>query len=143
MIEEFDRLTNRESPKVKALFWLLYLPLLVVVAAFAAANRHDMEINLDPLLFGLTAPVFAIVLSSILLGLIVGGLSAWFSGRQSRRNARKLRRHNALLETEIAALREKVDAQQLPVPGVQDSVLPAPTTQQPRSLATSSHELAS
>tara|TARA_B100000029_G_scaffold235432_4_gene232592 strand:- start:2135 stop:2566 length:432 start_codon:yes stop_codon:yes gene_type:complete len=143
MIEEFDRLTNRESPKVKALFWLLYLPLLVVVAAFAAANRHDMEINLDPLPFGLTAPVFAIVLSSILLGLIVGGLSAWFSGRQSRRNARKLRRHNALLETEIAALREKVDAQQLPVPGVQDSVIPAPATQQPRSLATSSHELAS
>ena len=115
---------------MKPLFWLLYLPLLVVVAAFAAANRHNIEINLAPLPFGLTAPIFIIVLSAILLGLIVGGLSAWFSGRKWRRNARKLSRHNSLLETEIISLREKAGTQQIPISAVSDNVPSVPAVPQ-------------
>ena len=126
---------------MKVLFWLLYLPLLVAMATFAAVNRHDIEINLDPLPFGLTVPVFAIVLSAILLGLIVGGFSAWISGRQWRRTARKLGRHNVLLETEIASLREKADARQIPVSAIPDNVPTAPAAQQARSAATTTYEL--
>lgn len=81
-----------------------------MVAAFAVANRHDVDINFDPLPFGLAVPLFVIVLASALVGLIVGGLSTWMSGRGWRRNARKLRRSNALLETEVAALREQSNA---------------------------------
>jgi len=94
---------------VKALFWLLYLPFLVLAAAFSAANRHDVDVSFDPLPFGLTVPLFLIVLTSVLVGLIVGGVSAWLSGRRWRRSTRQLRRSSALLETEVAALRDQLE----------------------------------
>lgn len=100
---------------MKALFWLLYLPFLVLAAAFAAANRHDVDVSLDPLPFGLTVPLFLIVLTSVLVGLIVGGVSAWLSGRRWRRSTRQLRRSSALLETEVAALRDQLETDALPV----------------------------
>ena len=93
--------------KVRALFWLLYAPLLVAAAAFAAANRHDVDVSLGPLPFSLTAPLFLVVLAAVLAGLVAGGASAWLSGRRWRRDARRLRRRAALLETEVAALRDR------------------------------------
>lgn len=92
---------------MKALFWLLYLPLLVIVAVFAASNRHVVEISLDPFPFDIDVPLFMVVLVSVLIGLLAGGFSAWRSGRHWRQNARQLRRHNALLETEISARRDR------------------------------------
>ena len=126
---------------MKVLFWLLYLPLLVVVAAFGAANRHDVGINFDPLPFGLTAPVFAVVLASALIGLVVGGFSAWMSGQKWRKTARRLRRHNALLETEIAALREQMESGTALLPELPAKPLVAPTVQRAQDRAESSGEM--
>lgn len=118
--------------KVRAFFWLLYAPLLVVAAAFAAANRHDVDVSLGLLPFGLTAPLFLVVLAAALAGLVAGGASAWLSGRRWRRDARRLRRRAALLETEVAALRDKPEtgarhvAESPPAP-------PGPPEQGPRS----------
>ena len=109
---------------MKALFWLLYLPFLVLAAAFAAANRHDVDVSLDPLPFGLTVPLFLIVLTSVLVGLIVGGVSAWLSGRRWRRSTRQLRRSNALLETEVAALRDQLETDAPPVSESQPQTSP-------------------
>ena len=125
---------------MKLLFWLFYLPLLVVVAAFAVANRQAIEINLAPFPFGLTAPVFAIVLSAILVGLIVGGTSAWFSRRKWRRNARKLSRQNSLLEAEITSLREKADTRQIAISAISDDFPVAPAVKQSRSAVAAAHE---
>ncbi len=126
---------------MKAFSWLLYLPLLVIVAIFAAANRHDIEINLDPLPFGLTVPVFAIVFAAIMFGIIVGSCSAWVSGRQWRRNARNLGRQKALLETEMISLREKVDAQQFPISAIPGGVSTTPAEHKSRSATVPPNEL--
>ena len=126
---------------MKVLFWLLYLPLLVVVAAFGAANRHDIGISFDPLPFGLTAPVFAVVLASALIGLVVGGISAWMSGRTQRKAARMLRRQNALLETEIAALREQLESSAASPPEVPAKTLASPIVQRAQDRAESSGEM--
>ena len=126
---------------MKVLFWALYLPLLVVVVPFGAANRHDVGINFDPLPFGLTAPVFAVVLASALAGLVVGGSSAWMSGLKRRKTARILRRHNALLETEIRALREKRESGAAPLPEMPAKTLPPPTIQRAQDRAESSGEM--
>ena len=95
---------------MKVLFWLLYFPLLVIVAAFAAANRHSIDISFDPLPLEAAAPLFVVVLASALIGLVFGGAATWVSGRQWRRDARRLRRSNALLETELIALRERAES---------------------------------
>ena len=92
---------------MKVLFWLLYLPLLTIVAIFSVANRHDVNISFEPLKFELTSPVFIVVLAAVLLGLIVGRATAWISGGQSRRMARQLRRDNTLLERKLTAMQEK------------------------------------
>lgn len=105
------KVTGRDKGyrKGRVLFWLLYVPLLAVTAAFAAANRHDVDISLGLLPFGLTVPLFLVVLAAVLAGLVVGGASAWLSGRHWRRDARWLRRRTALLETEVAALRDRLE----------------------------------
>lgn len=105
------KVTGRDKGyrKGRVLFWLLYVPLLAVTAAFAAANRHDVDISLGLLPFGLTVPLFLVVLAAVLAGLVVGGASAWLSGRRWRRDARWLRRRTALLETEVAALRDRLE----------------------------------
>ena len=115
------------SRNVKALFWLLYLPLLVLVAAFAAANRQDVDISLDPLPFGLTVPLFLVVLASVLVGLVAGGVSSWLSGWHWRRSARRLCRSSALLETEVAALRDKLETGAAPVAESRQRASPAPS----------------
>ena len=111
-VRKLTKTTGRDKGyrKAKALFWLLYAPLLVVAAAFAAANRHDVDVSLGPLPFDLTAPLFLVVLAAVLAGLVVGGASAWLSGRRWRRDARRLRRRAALLETEVAALRDESES---------------------------------
>jgi len=126
---------------VKVLFWLLYLPLLVVVAAFGAANRHEVGIDFDPLPFGLTAPVFAVVLASALIGLVVGGSSAWMAGRKWRKTARRLRRQNALLETEVAALREQMEPATVPTAEVPIKTLASPIVQRAQDRAESPGEM--
>ena len=126
---------------MKVLFWLLYLPLLVVVAAFGAANRHDVSIDFDPLPFGLTAPVFAVVLAAALIGLVVGGSSAWMAGRKWRKTARRLRRQNALLETEVAALREQIESATGPALEVPTKSLASPVVQRAQDRTESSGEL--
>ena len=105
------KVTGRDKGyrKGRVIFWLLYVPLLAVTAAFAAANRHDVDISLGLLPFGLTVPLFLVVLAAVLAGLVVGGASAWLSGRRWRRDARWLRRRTALLEAEVAALRDKLE----------------------------------
>ena len=126
---------------MKVLFWLLYLPLLVGVAAFGAANRHDVGINFEPLPFELTAPVFVVVLASALAGLVVGGLSAWTSGRKWRKTTRMLRRHNALLETEVTALRGKVGSSAAPLPKMPTNTLLPATIQRAQDRVESSREM--
>ena len=128
---------------MKALLWLFYLPLLVAVAGFGAANRHAVDISFDPLPFGLTAPVFAVVLGSVLIGLLVGGVSAWTSGRTWRQTTRRMRRNNALLETEVGTLREQLEAAAAQTPELPANLHGAQPLQRVQGRTVSAGELVS
>ena len=85
---------------------LIILPLAFVLIAFAVANRQFVTLSLDP--FGgeppaaqVTLPLFALVIGLVVLGVVIGGVAAWFGQGRWRRLARRLEREAADLKRQI------------------------------------------
>jgi uncharacterized integral membrane protein len=83
---------------------LIVVPLAVLIVVFSVANRHAVMISLDP--FGgaeprlsLSIPLFLIVLGTLFLGVVIGGMAAWFSQGKWRRRARLSRQEAAQWRT--------------------------------------------
>ena len=102
---------------MKLLWWILILPVIAVVAAFAVANRGIVSINLDPLPLAFDMPLYAALMAAVLAGLLAGGFSAWIAGGRWRRETRRLRKDKKTMENEITGLRSRLAA---PVPGPDD-----------------------
>src|SRR5258708_38279000 len=69
---------------------LILVPLAVGFAAFAVANRQMVVISFDPFdqahpAFVLSVPLFALILTLVLGGVVVGGVCAWVGERELRR----------------------------------------------------------
>ena len=95
---------------MKLLWWIFLLPVIAVVAAFAVANRAPVSIDLDPLPFAFDVSLYAALMVAVLLGLLIGGVSAWMAGGRIRREARRLRKNSKLQESEIENLRARLAA---------------------------------
>ncbi len=72
---------------------LIVLPLALVIIVLAVANRAPVQVSLDPFsgvapLVAFSAPLFAIVLASAALGVILGGVAVWWSQGRHRRAVR-------------------------------------------------------
>jgi uncharacterized integral membrane protein len=75
---------------------LLLLPVAVIVLAFALANRQTVSVSFDLLAtqstaLSMTAPMFIVLFAMLMLGVLIGGIAAWFSQGGLRRDARRLR----------------------------------------------------
>lgn len=91
---------------MRLLSWLIGLPVAVVAVLFAISNRHAVELDLWPLPFSVDLPVYLAVLGPLALGLVAGGLIAWFAAGGSRRAARRERRRAQELERQVEVLRQ-------------------------------------
>ncbi|MDA0654050.1 MAG: LapA family protein [Proteobacteria bacterium] len=87
------------------LFWLIVLPLAVLMALFGVANSQNIQLDLDPLPIVLTLPLYATVLGAVFIGLLVGGVTTWLGQGRWRRQARMLNRRVRQLERESSASR--------------------------------------
>ena len=74
--------------------WLLLVPVALVVIMLAVANRAPVTIVVDPfpppsenLTFA--APLFLVVLVSVIVGVLIGGAGAWLRQGSNRRAARQ------------------------------------------------------
>lgn len=95
---------------MRFLFWLVALPVGVVVIAFAVANRGPVVISFAPLpIDPVPLSVFAVVLGAFVIGFGAGGAAAWLSAGKVRRLARAQRRRITFLERELKAVRERAD----------------------------------
>lgn len=91
----------------KLLTWLL-LPLLAVfMIAFAIANRGAVAVHLDPLPYEAQMPVFLLAYAAALLGLLAGGLLAWWRGGRARGLAAERRREAERLGRELDELKRR------------------------------------
>jgi putative membrane protein len=88
---------------VKLVHWVVTAPLALVFVIFAVANRDVVSLSFWPLPIELRAPVWAVVLLTLLAGFLIGEFVAWINGRRWRRQAREKARRVEALERELAA----------------------------------------
>jgi uncharacterized integral membrane protein len=74
---------------------LVLVPIAVLLIAFAVANRQWTPVSLDPFTsnppaLAIELPLFLVILSALMLGVIVGGIATWLGQRKWRRTARRL-----------------------------------------------------
>lgn len=89
---------------------LVAIPVALVIVLFAVANRQSVRVSFDPLSREAPAvfvdvPLFAVVLSALALGVVVGGLAAWLAQGRHRKAERQLKREVSRLASETASLK--------------------------------------
>jgi uncharacterized integral membrane protein len=93
---------------------LILVPLAIVLTLFAVANRHGVTVSIDPIEpatpgLSATLPLFAVLLVTLVAGVLVGGVAAWLRQRRWRMTARRARHETHALRTEIAALKRQLE----------------------------------
>ncbi len=79
---------------------ILLVPVAIVLIAFVVANRHVVQVSLDPLnpvdpAFSLNMPMYMVIFAAIVIGLVLGGIGTWLTQGKHRRLARNRRQEAA------------------------------------------------
>ena len=112
---------------MKFLSWVVGIVIAIIAVVFAIHNHQVLTLDLWPVPFALTAPLFALVLAAVLVGLLLGFFFAWIGAGRWRRLARQRGREIAALKTTLARLRaEKGQAAQGNGDGTDHLALPPP-----------------
>ncbi len=108
------------QPASKLLYWLIALPIGLILIVFSISNRDGVLVSFSPLPFEMSIPLFLLVFAVFVVGVLVGGLLGWMGGHGARRRARERKRKIAELETSIreaeAETRKRSDAAALAAP---------------------------
>ena len=101
---------------MKFLFWIIVVPLAVLVTVFAIANRGLITVDLWPLPFVIETPIFLLVLLCGLVGFLIGTFVAWLAGGKARRRARLSAAEAATSAREAERLKERIRELERPAP---------------------------
>lgn len=92
---------------------IVFLPLGLLVLFFSMANRGMVKVSLDPFPGGdisgpsFETPLFLVVLTSVAMGVLAGGLSSWVGHLPVRRSARMARTEVKKTRNELEQLRRQ------------------------------------
>ncbi|QPF84836.1 LapA family protein [Bradyrhizobium genosp. L] len=108
----------------KFLTAVVVIPLALIFIIFAVANRHFVTVSFDPFnsttpLIAATLPLFVVIITSAILGVIAGGMATWLRQGRWRRAARQHEADARHVRAELADLRaasSRDDAQRRPAP---------------------------
>jgi len=97
----------------KLAFWLVLVPLAIVILMFAVANREVVTVSFDPFsshqpAASVRVPLFVLIFILVILGVIIGGVASWLRQGKHRRAARVHRSHVVALRGEIDSLNTKL-----------------------------------
>ena len=105
---------------------LVLIPLGLIFIVFAVANRHLVTVSFDPFnssdpSAGVTLPLFVVIITVAIVGVVAGGCATWFRQRHWRRAARQneadARQARAqLADLRAAAAASRGDPQRFPAP---------------------------
>ena len=79
--------------------FLILIPVVIFVVAFAIANRHEVTTSFDPFtrvadvaeppLLAFTWPLWILLFTVLVLGVVIGGIAGWAGQSRYRRRARE------------------------------------------------------
>lgn len=93
----FSALSDARETAVKVLSWLLGLPVALLAIVFAVVNRHPVTVDIWPLPWDVSAPLYLLVLGALAIGVILGSILTWLAGVPVRGKAtRESRRANVM-----------------------------------------------
>jgi len=95
----------------RVLSWILGVPVALIVIVVVVANRGLVVFSLDPFdvanpWLAFEMPLYALLVATIILGMLIGGASAWLSQGKWRREARHRRHEVRRLQSERDVPRE-------------------------------------
>ena len=96
----------------KLLRLIIGIVALVLIIAFAIANRGVVEVGLSPFPTTIELPVYGVLLFGLVIGVLVGGIGVWLGGHARRRDARKLRHRASALENQLNVLKRVADREE-------------------------------
>jgi len=100
---------------VHYVYWIVTLPLLIVFATFAAANRQAVTLDFWPFEYQLSLPVALVLLGSLLTGLLIGAFVMWLRAGAARARARRAEQRATILEREVVELKRSAASAPRPV----------------------------
>ena len=94
---------------------IILVPIALVAVAFAFANRTGVTVSFDPFAtdlpaFALTGPLFVVLLITVAVGVVLGGVGSWIGQGRHRRALRATRRENKALSADVSRLRADLNA---------------------------------
>lgn len=97
---------------VKLLRLIVGIVALVIVIAFAIANRTPVQVGMAPFPTTIELPVYGVLLLGLVIGVLVGGIGVWIGGHAKRREAKKARNRAWALENQLNILKREADREQ-------------------------------
>ena len=101
---------------VRFLKLLIIAPIAILFLIFAFANRQFVTVSFDPFdpgnnpAYSLDAPLFILLILSMMLGVLMGGVAVWFGQGKHRRAARESRAHAEKLRADLQAAKAALPA---------------------------------
>nr|WP_319515535.1 LapA family protein [uncultured Cohaesibacter sp.] len=75
---------------------IILVPFAIVAISLAVANRHTVQLALDPFspeqpVLDFTVPLYVVIFGALLIGIFIGGFMAWLKQGRHRKAAREKR----------------------------------------------------
>ena len=97
---------------LKIISFLILAPLAVLLVVFCVANREAIDVSFDPIgtmpRFAFQAPLFVLLLCSLIVGLLLGGFGTWMTQGHYRAKAANRRREIENLRHEVELSNERL-----------------------------------
>ena len=87
--------------------WMLFVPLVLVLALFAHSNPQDVELRLWPFDVSWLVPLGTALLILAAVGFLFGAVLVWATSLPLRRRAARLQHAATLLEGELATYKAR------------------------------------
>ena len=87
---------------MRFIYWSITALIALVVVVFAVSNRATVALTFFPLPAELQAPLYLVVIVAVILGFLVGALTAWIGGGKRRAEARQLRRRLERVQRDVS-----------------------------------------
>ena len=102
----------------KLVFLFVALPIAIVLILLSVANRHAVQLSLDPFnsvepAFAFSLPFFVFLFLAMMIGMVVGSMATWFKQGKYRTPAR--REHTDAVKWQGEAETQKKRAEELAV----------------------------